>query len=42
MDLLARIVNGLEETKEELPKHLKPIFKSVSDYILKRRLKQGR
>jgi len=42
VERLARIVNGLEESKEELPKHLKPIFKSVSDYILKRRLKQGR
>jgi hypothetical protein len=40
MDRLARIVNGLEETKEDLPKHLKPIFKSASDYILKRRLKR--
>lgn len=42
MDLLARIVNGLEESKEELPKHLKPVFKSISDYILKHRLKRGR
>ena len=40
MDLMARIVNGLEETKEELPKHLKPIFRSVSEYILTRRLKR--
>lgn len=40
VELLARIVNGLEESKEELPKHLKPIFKSASDYILKRRLKR--
>ena len=40
VELLARIVNGLEETKEELPKHLKPVFKSASDYILKRRLKR--
>ena len=42
MDLLARIVNGLEESKEELPKHLKPVFRSVSEYILKHRLKRGR
>jgi hypothetical protein len=40
MERLARIVNGLEETKEDLPKHLKPIFKSASDYILKHRLKR--
>jgi hypothetical protein len=40
MDLLARICNGLEESKEELPKHLKPVFKSASDYILKHRLKR--
>ena len=40
LELLARIVNGLEETKEDLPKHLMPIFKSVSDYILKRQLKR--
>ena len=40
MDRLARIVNGLEESKEELPKHLKPVFKSASDYILKHRLKR--
>ena len=40
MDMMARIVNGLEETKEELPKHLKPIFRSVSEYILTRRLKR--
>lgn len=40
LDLLSRIVNGLEEGKEDLPKELKPKFKSVSDYILKRRLKR--
>ncbi|HKI97047.1 MAG TPA: hypothetical protein VKB51_01110 [bacterium] len=40
MELLARIVNGLEESKEELPKHLKPIFKSASDYIIKHRVKR--
>lgn len=42
MDVLARIVNGLEDSKEELPKHLKPIFRTVSEYILKHRLKRGR
>ena len=40
MDRLARIVNGLEEHKEDLPKHLKPIFKSVSDYIIKKRVRR--
>ena len=40
LDLLARIVNGLEETKEDLPKHLKPIFKYVSYYFLKWELKR--
>jgi hypothetical protein len=40
MDMMARIVNGLEETKEDLPKALKPIFRSVSEYILTRRLKR--
>lgn len=36
-DLLSRLVNGLEEVKNELPKKLKPIYKSVSDYILKKK-----
>ncbi len=40
LELLARIVNGLEETKEDLPKHLKPIFKYVSYYFLKWELKR--
>ena len=40
LELLARIVNGLEETKEDLPTHLKPIFKLVSYYFLKWQLKR--
>jgi hypothetical protein len=40
MDMLARMVNGLEEHKEDLPKHLKPLFKSVSDYIIKKRVRR--
>lgn len=42
MEVLARIVNGLEHTKDELPKQIKPIFKAVSDYIIKHRVKQHR
>lgn len=38
--ILSRIVNHLEESKEDLPKNLKPIFRSVSEYILKKRLKR--
>jgi hypothetical protein len=40
LEILSRIVNHLEETKDDLPKNLKPIFRSVSEYILKKRLKR--
>ncbi len=40
LERLSQIVNGLEETKEQLPKDLKPIFKSVNDYVLKKRLRR--
>lgn len=39
LELLARIVNGLEHTKDELPKQLKPVFKAASDYIIKHRVR---
>ena len=38
LEILSRIVNHLEESKEDLPKNLKPVFRSVSEYILKKRL----
>lgn len=34
---LSAIVNGLEDNKEDLPKTLKPIFKAVSDFIIRKR-----
>lgn len=37
IELLSRLVNALEEEKENLPKNLKPVYKSVSDYILKKK-----
>lgn len=42
LELLARIVNGLEHTKDDLPKQLKPIFKAASDYIIKHRMANRR
>jgi hypothetical protein len=38
-DLLARIINGLEEGREALPKELKPKYKAAGDYLLRKRLK---
>ena len=38
MNKLSAIVNGLEDSKDNLPKTLKPIFKTVSDYIIKKRM----
>ncbi|MEE8435870.1 MAG: hypothetical protein V3S64_13890 [bacterium] len=40
MNKLSTIVNGLEDSKNELPKALKPAFKSVSDYIIKKRMRR--
>ena len=40
MNKLSAIVNGLEDSKEELPKALKPAFKSVSDYIIQKRMRR--
>ena len=39
MDRLSKIINGLEHTKNSLPKNLKPIFKSTSDYIIRKRVR---
>ena len=38
MKKLSAIVNGLEDDKDNLPKALKPAFKSVSDFIIKKRM----
>lgn len=40
LSLLSRIVNGLEEIKEDLPRDLKPKFKAASDYVIKKRVKR--
>lgn len=40
MDILSKIINGLEHSKESLPKSLKPTFKSVSDYIIRKRVQR--
>lgn len=37
---LSVIINGLEDSKEELSKTLKPAFKTVSDYIIKKRVRR--
>lgn len=40
MKKLSAIVNGLEDEKDNLPKALKPAFKSVSDFIIKKRMRR--
>jgi len=40
LKLLSNIVNTLEDQKESLPKDLKPKFKVVSDFVLKRSVKK--
>jgi hypothetical protein len=41
IELLARIVNGLEEVREELPLELKPTFKAISDFVIRQKTRQG-